>query len=362
MISNNNSTRTTKGSFATLLVVSSAAVCQAVWTPLAMADPVRVAGQQAFDVGGTGRAAAVQKNIDNALVASKNHTEGSVGVVYVKGQPVLTLGGFYVTTVDAAAAKTAHTTPALLAQKWASGLKSTMKSSAAVDQYVNQLTGSSNVTASAGTTTTTAGSYPYYKQGRIVYIPAGMTIPVALKTALSSGTAKAGDPIEGQIAETVNLGDAMIPAGSIITGKVTEATAGQRAHAGLLGMKFDTLRTPDGQTVPITAHIEGSVGNYQELGTSSNTLQGESTHDKVKQALIRGAIGAGGGAVLGTAIGAIASHGYNTGSGTMTGTVLGGALGVADALLLRKGNDVTVGSGQTFKLLLDAPASLAATM
>lgn len=343
------------------MVLALAMAIQAAVPPSAFADPVRVAGQEAFNVtaGGASRATVVQKNIDNALVATKNRTPSSVGIVYVKGQPVLTLGGFYVTTVDVAAARAAHTTPSTLAQKWASGLKASLSNEDAVNQYINQLTGSNAVTASAGTTTTKAGSYPFYKQGRIVYIPAGMTIPVALKTSVSSATAKVGDVIEGQIAETVNLGDAAIPAGSIIIGKVVEAAAGQqRAKAGLLGMKFDTLRTPDGQCIPISAHIQGSVGNYQELGSNANTLQGETTNERMKQALIRGAIGAGSGAVLGTAIGAIASHGYNTGSGTLSGTVIGGALGVADALLLRKGNDVTVGSGQTFNLQLDAPASL----
>ncbi|HEY9789616.1 MAG TPA: hypothetical protein V6D22_04400 [Candidatus Obscuribacterales bacterium] len=329
----------------------------------ASADPVRIAGAQAFNLttGGATRAASVQKNIDNALVATNNHTPSAVGVVYVKGQPVITLGGFYVTTVDSASAKVSHTTPSILAQKWSAGLKTAMKSKTAVDDYVAQLSGST--TANAGTTTTNAGSYPYYRQGRIVYIPAGMTIPIALKNSVTSENAHTGDVIEGQIAQTVNLGDTSIPAGSLITGKITEAQSGQRmGKSGMLGVKFDTLRTPDGQTVPINAHIVGGIGRFQEVGAQSNVVKGEATSDKVKQALIRGGIGAGGGALLGTTLGAIAGGGHGAGRGAIAGTVIGGVAGVAESLLYRKGGDVSVSSGQTVNLQLDAPASLSVSM
>lgn len=340
---------------ATALVVGQAAA------PLAaLADPVRVAGQQAFNVttGGATRTATIQKNIDNALVASTNHGPSSVNVVYVKGQPVLTLGGFYVATVDAGTAKVAKTTPSILAQKWADGLKGILKNSSAVEAYVAQLSG--NTTANAGTTTTTAGSYPYYQQGHIVYIPAGMTIPVALKGSVSSETARAGDTVEAQIAQTVDLGETSIPAGSTIVGKVTESTSGQRlGRSGMLGIKFDTLRTADGQAVPISAHIVGGIGKYQEIGSQTNLVKGESTSDKVKQALVRGGIGAGGGALLGTTIGAIAGGGHGAGKGAIAGTAIGGAIGVAESLLWRKGKDVQVASGETLNLQLDAPASIA---
>ena len=333
----------------------------------AMAGPVRLAGQQVFNVttGGGGatvsaRTTSIQKNIDNALVASTNKSPSAVAVTYVKGLPVLTLGGFYVATVDSASAKAAKTTPSLLAQKWANGLKTALKNPSSVQNYVSQITGGGNV-ASAGTTTTNAGSYPYYQQGRIVYIPAGMQIPIQITTAISSETARAGDKVEGQIAETVNLGDTSIPAGSTITGTITESTSGQRmGRSGLLGMKFDTLRTRDGQTTPITAHIVGGIGKYQEIGAQSGMVKGETTSNKVKQAAIRGAVGAGGGALLGLSIGAIAGRGgRGAGRGAIAGTAIGGALGVAESLLYRKGSDVKVQSGQTLNLQLDAPASLA---
>jgi hypothetical protein len=296
--------------------------------------------------------------MDNALVAAKDRTPTAVRIVYVKGVPVITLGGFYVTTVDSASARAAKTTPSILAQRWVAGLKAALKDKSAVDAYVAQISGTT--TATAGTTTTATGSYPYYKQGRVVYIPAGMTIPVTLNSSISSQTARAGDPIEASIAQTVDLGDTSIPQGSTLLGQVTEATAGQKLDkSGLLGIKFTSLRTPDGQEAQIAAHIIGGIGKYQEVGSQSNLLKGESGKDKAKQALIRGAVGAGGGLLLGTTIGAIAHGGRGAGRGAIAGTAIGGALGVAESFLLRKGNDVNVQSGQTFSLLLDAPASLA---
>lgn len=333
----------------------------------ALAGPVRVAGQQVFAVttGGGGlsvdsRTATIQKNLDNALVATPNPSPSSVSIVYVKGQPVVTLGGFYITTVDGATAKALKTTPSLLAQKWANGIKTSLKDSASVQNYIAHLNG--NTTAHAGTTQTNAGSYPYYQQGRVVYVPAGLTIPVTLSTALSSETARAGDRIEARVAQEVALGDTSIPAGSVVLGRITESEQGRNmGRSGMLGMKFETLRTPSGQEVPITAHIVGGIGKYSEIG-QTDIVKGESTSSKVKQALIRGAVGAGGGALVGTAIGAIAGRGgRGAGRGAIAGTAIGGALGVAQSLLLRKGSDVKVESGQTLNLQLDAPASLASS-
>jgi hypothetical protein len=362
-------TRITKSAqSAVLSTLIAAQLCAFAPLPsFAAASAVRVAGQQVFSISTAGggmtvsdRAATIQKNIDNALVATPNKTPSAVGVTYVKGLPVVTLGGFYVTTVDSATAKANGTTPSVLAQRWSNALKTSLKDSAAVNSYVAQLTGSGSSTVTAGTTTTETGSYPYYQQGRIVYIPAGMTLPVSLSTSVSSANAKAGDRIEAKLAETVNLGETNIPEGSVVLGHVTEANAGARlGKSGMLGVKFNTLRTPNGQETPISAHIVGGIGKYEGIGSTSNLVKGETTGTKVKKALIHGGVGAGGGALLGTTIGAIAGGGRGAGRGAIFGTAIGAGLGVAESLLYRKGEDVKVESGQTLKLQLDAPASLA---
>jgi hypothetical protein len=80
--------------------------------------------------------------------------------------------------------------------------------------------------------------------------------------------------------------------------------------------------------------------------------------NKVGSVAFRGLIGAGGGAALGTAVGAIAGGGYGAGRGAWSGTAIGGGLGVADSLLLRKGAEVKIPSGTSLQIALDAPVSV----
>ncbi|HEY9712518.1 MAG TPA: hypothetical protein V6C72_03550, partial [Chroococcales cyanobacterium] len=179
----------------------------------ALADAsIRVASEQAFVVpaaaGGMTpdqRAATMQKNIDNALVASNDHSPSAVSVSKVNGQSILTLGGFYVATVDPASAKRAGVTQEVLAQRWSDGLKRTLSNQAAVQRYVADLTGGSKgEPATVGTATTQSGSFHYYRQGRAIYIPAGMMMPVTLTTALDSENARAGDIVQASLSQPLN--------------------------------------------------------------------------------------------------------------------------------------------------------------
>ncbi|MBY0552277.1 MAG: hypothetical protein K2W95_33670 [Candidatus Obscuribacterales bacterium] len=348
----------------------------------ALAASVRVSGQQVLNVnaaaGGLSaaqRADKIQQNLDNALVAANNRAPSAVSVVYVKGQPVITLGGYYVVTVDAASAKAAGTTPAVLSEKWAKSLRAALSNKASVDSYVAHLTGSNSEpssgapaastsspnTASAGATTPSYGSThsPTVHRGRVAYIPAGMTIPVKLTTSLVSSAAKAGDLIEAKTSEAIHLGDASIPAGTIVSGHVVETKAAQRlAKSGTISVKFNSLRTPDGIVTPISAHI---VSGVEKTSGAGDVIKGESLKDKVKRTAISGAIGAGGGAVLGTAIGAIAGSGRGAGKGAWSGLAIGAGLGVAESLLVRKGAEVKLVQGTPITLQLDSAASVAAS-
>ena len=111
----------------------------------------------------------------------------------------------------------------------------------------------------------------------------------------------------------------------------------------------------------MTAHIVGGVGKYTDVGSDqSDSFRGETWKTKAGQAAIRGAVGAGAGAALGTAIGAIASRGRSrgVGRGAWSGAAIGGGLGVAQSVLLRKGKNVLISSGQQMQLQLDAPMSV----
>lgn len=341
------------------------------------------------------RTEAIQRNLDNALVAAKNRTPQSVDIVYVKGLPVITLDGYQIATVDDANAKAAGTTPALLAKRWADGIRHTLVDTGSIDSYVAQLSGDYRASAPAAAAAPPQQSYlpqqqasyqapnnyppqgnypppgnyaatpnypqPQMRQGHVVYAPAGLTMNTTLSTAISTQVAQSGDMIQANISETVNLGGGAIPAGSVLIGQITEAKAGGFfGRSGMLGVKFNRLRTPDGMETPISAHIVGGIGKYADVGgDQSDIVKGETMKTKLGQAALRGAIGAGTGAALGTAIGAIAGRsGTATGRGAWSGTAIGGGLGVVQSVTMRKGHDVKIPSGQRMQVQLDAPVSI----
>lgn len=383
---------------------------------------VRVAGQQVFTMSATAtaRASTAQDNLDNALVATKDRNPTAVSITYVNGLPVITLGGYQVVTVTAADAKQAATTPALLAQRWTDSLKKCLGDKPSVNSYISQLSGSTtssapsapdyaaspataaaaqhrSYTANADTYNTPGArthyvpynqpaqaqmpppqygynggsqaqyntrpnNYPVgYRQGRIAYAPAGLVLPLQLRTSISTSAAKAGDMVQAEISQTMQLGDASIPSGSVVMGTITEAKSGGRlSRSGELGIKFTSIRTPDGVETPITAHLIGEIGKYAQKddGDGNQVVHGEGMTAKLGQTAIRGGVGAGAGAALGTAIGAIAGGGYGAGRGAWSGAAIGGGLGVAD-MALRKGRDVTLRSGTKLEIKLDNPVSIA---
>jgi hypothetical protein len=406
---------------------------------------VRIAGQAVFTMqSGAGGALAqrtdtIQNNLDNALVASQDRSPSAVGITYVHGLPVITVGGYQVVTIDQGDATAAHSTPAAVAQQWSDSIRQALGNKTSIDSYVAQLNGSApgnsappqgggtngnqtaytppsasgrpsgydqyNASSGPGYNGSTGGfgvnpsagqpaggpgngqqgyggppqGYPQqggyngapqggyggppangYRQGRIAYAPAGQVISVTLQTSISTQVAHTGDIIQASLSQAVMLGDSQIPQGSVLVGQVTDAEAGRRlARSGELGIKFTSIRTPDGTETPITAHLVGGIAKYHAVAGQQDTVKGEGMGNKVGSVAFRGLIGAGGGAALGTGVGAIAGGGYGAGMGAWSGAAIGGGLGVADSLLLRKGRDVTIKSGTTMQVQLDAPVSVA---
>lgn len=199
-----------------------------------------------------------------------------------------------------------------------------------------------------------------YQQGRVAFVPAGLTFPVQLATSISTEAARPGDLIQATVAQPIYLGSTVIPAGTTVVGTVTEAKAGGfLGRAGTLGIKFNRMRTPNGIETPMSAHIVGKIGKYGDVGSDQSDLyKGETWKTKVGQGVIRGAIGAGTGAALGTAIGAIAGRGgRGAGRGAWSGTAIGGGVGLASTFA-RKGKNVTIASGEQMQLKLDAPMNI----
>lgn len=396
--------------------------------PVFADNSVRLAGNPLFSIGGpmaasSDRAGKIQSNIDNALLASTNHGPSAVKISYVKGLPVISLGGYYISTVDNATAKTAGATPTLLAQKWANALKAALADQKSVQAYIAQLSGvsidpepvvastesspiyspapafdssNSQIASSAAPVDLSrssapvswqanpSGSNPAYDwqsalpahsygqapytqngyasqsmyQGRVSYVPAGMMIPVKLATGLSSEVAKPGDVVLAKTIQDITLANGVIPANSTLIGQISESADGSwLTRSGKLGIKFTTLRTPNGSETPISAHITGKVGKYSDSGT--DVFKGENSGSKIKKTLVATAIGAGSGSALGLAVGAIAGGGRGVGTGAWSGAAIGAGVGAAQSLLTRKGSEVNMMQGEVINLQLDAPVTVA---
>lgn len=197
--------------------------------------------------------------------------------------------------------------------------------------------------------------------GRVAYAPAGLNIPIRLSTGISTQVAQAGDPIQATVARDIQLGTDCIPAGSIISGQITDVeAAGRLGHSGHLGMKFTSIRTLNGDSYPINAHLAGGLDKYHQNGAEgSDQFKGETGWTKLKDVGLRGAVGTGAGAALGTAVGGIAGGGSGAGRGAWSGAAIGAGLGVADSLLVRKGREINIKGGTAMEIQLDSPLTLA---
>jgi len=168
-----------------------------------------------------------------------------------------------------------------------------------------------------------------------VEVPAGTQLTVALSSDLSTKTAKPGDAFEAQLAADLVIGNHYIaPAGSRLTGKVSEVLSGSNSIGTVpkLGLKFEYLEIAQGRQLPISAE-------FLQEG------QSEKVRDTAK---ILG----------GAAAGAIIGHQVKRND---TGTVVGGLLGgAAGALVAKKtGTEVQLATGATLTITLSETLTVA---
>ena len=183
-------------------------------------------------------------------------------------------------------------------------------------------------------------------------IPAGTKVPLALKHAISTKSAKEGDAVYAETTFPVVLNDrVLIPAGTYVQGKINHVQrAGRVKGRAEVLMHFTTLIYPSGYTVILPGSVENAPGvDKATVKDEEGTIQGDSqTGEKAGTV----AASAGTGAVIGGL-----SHG---GKGAAIGAGVGGAVGSAIALLSR-GNDVKLDAGTTVEMVIQRPVVLDAS-
>lgn len=190
------------------------------------------------------------------------------------------------------------------------------------------------------------------KRSDTLTIPAGAQIPLRLTQAISTKTAREGDPVYASTSFPFVINDrVLVPVGTYVQGRISSVKRGGRVHgrAEVL-MHFTSLIYPNGYTVM----LPGSVQNVPGAGTNSvkgqeGTIQSDSqTGQKVGTAATTAATGA--------AIGGI-SHGWQ---GAGIGAGIGAAAGTAIGMLTR-GHDVTLEAGTGVNMVIQRPINVDAT-
>jgi len=161
-------------------------------------------------------------------------------------------------------------------------------------------------------------------------VPAGQELDVRLGTTLSSKTAKVEQRFEATtVADLMQNGNVLIPAGSTVRGVVSAVDPADRLHrAGSLTLSFDQInvRGRSYQMRAMATNVFESGGIREETGTAG--------------------IGAGAGAIVGGILGGL------------KGAILGAVIGAGGAIAATEGKDIELPAGSIIRIRLDAPVTV----
>lgn len=178
---------------------------------------------------------------------------------------------------------------------------------------------------------------------RTASIPAGTKVPLALKQAISTKSAKEGDPVYAETTFPFVVNDhIIIPAGTYVQGRISHVRRPGRVkgRAELL-MHFTSMIYPSGYTMILPGSVDNMPGADK---TSMKDSEGTIRQDGQKGKDI--------GQIASTAsTGAIIGGVTNGGKGAAIGAGGGSALGLAIALLSR-GNDVRLEPGTSIEMVI----------
>jgi hypothetical protein len=175
-------------------------------------------------------------------------------------------------------------------------------------------------------------------------VPAGTHIPLVLHNAVSTRSARPGDAVYFETLFPVMIdGKVVIPAGSYVSGEVTESKRPGRVKGrGELMIKLTTMILPNAYMVNLNAVPSNAATGGNETTDNEGKIIGDSEkgHD-IGTIAKTTAAGAG--------IGGLATR---TGTGVGIGAAAGAAVGLA-AVLLTRGPDAEMPRGSTVEAVID---------
>lgn len=171
-----------------------------------------------------------------------------------------------------------------------------------------------------------------------VTIPAGTELSIRSNQAIDSNTASENQTYSAEVQEDVMgaSGEVLIPKGSDATLILRQVTTGGTTGSPELVLDLDSVKVHGQRYVVSTADLQQT--NNQGLGKNKRT-----------------GVMVGGGAALGTILGAVAGGGKGAVIGAIAGAAAGGT-----AQVLTRGKEVKVPAETVLKFKLDQPLRLQA--
>jgi hypothetical protein len=208
-------------------------------------------------------------------------------------------------------------------------------------------------TAAAPASPNTASAAPTPAKTPQIEVPSGTHIPLVLHNGISTRTAKAGDPVYFETVFPIMInGKVVIPAGSYVSGEVTESKRPGRVKGrGELMIKLTTMILPNAYMVNLNA-VPGQAGTGGgETVNSEGKVVGDSDKKGDLGTVIETTeVGTG----VGAGVGAAAGH---VGEGAGIGAGVGLATGLA-AVLLTRGPEAELPRGSTVEAVINRPIFL----
>ena len=213
------------------------------------------------------------------------------------------------------------------------------------DAATAQPSGSSAATASTGAGNAAApAATPISRNANAkVEVPGGTHIPLVLHNAISTRSARPGDPVYFETLFPVMInGHVAIPAGSYVSGEVTESKRPGRVKGrGELMIRLKTLILPNAYMVDLNAVPSNAGSGGNETTNNEGKIIGDSNKGgDIGTVAKTTAAGAG--------IGAIAQGAKGAGIGAGVGAAAG-----LMAVLLTRGPEAELPRGSTVEAVLD---------
>jgi hypothetical protein len=182
-----------------------------------------------------------------------------------------------------------------------------------------------------------------------IMVPTGTHLSLVLHNGISTHSAQAGDPVYFETLFPVLVdGHVVIPAGSYVSGEITESKRPGRVKGRAeLMIKLTTMILPNAYVVSLNAAPGNASTGGGETVDKEGKIRGDTDKASDAGTVVKStAAGAG--------IGAIAGR---SGTGAGIGAGVGAAAGLA-AVLLSRGPDAEMPRGTTLEAVLDRPIFL----